>query len=192
MPEKREGQGGGAADAPEAAAKLVFHFREVVGPEVRELAALDVAPHELDRVEIRRVAGQALDGEPGALRVQVGLHGATLVRRQAIPHEEDAAATELALEIGQEVDEADVVVAAGARLEEEATAPKVPAKRDREGDGELLPVERVDQDGGLAAGRPRAADRGPLRDAALVLEDNPGPPAPSVFFTAGQRVVIQC
>ena len=54
------------------------------------------------------------------------------------------------------------------------------------------PIEGVDQDGGFAAGRPRAADRGPLGDAALILEDDPGAAAASVFFTAGQRVVIQC
>src|SRR5437867_11773659 len=39
---------------------------------------------------------------------------------------------------------------------------------------------------------PCAADGRPLRDAALVLEDDPGPATPSVFFTAGQRVVTQC
>src|SRR5712691_7601313 len=50
----------------------------------------------------------------------------------------------------------------------------------------------MDQDGGLPARGPGAADGRPLRDAALVLEDDPGPATPSVFFTAGQRIVIQC
>src|SRR5437879_11375489 len=50
----------------------------------------------------------------------------------------------------------------------------------------------MDEDGGLPARGPCAADGRPLRDAALVLEDDPGPATPSVFFTAGQRVVTQC
>src|SRR5438034_1005997 len=60
------------------------------------------------------------------------------------------------------------------------------------GERELRPVEGMDQDGGLPARGPCAADGRPLRDAALVLEDDPGPATPSVFFTAGQRVVTQC
>src|SRR5207244_12528844 len=84
------------------------------------------------------------------------------------------------------------VVTARPRLEEEATAPEVPPERQAHGEGELRPVEGMDQDGGLPARGPCAADGRPLRDAALVLEDDPGPATPSVFFTAGQRVVTQC
>ena len=84
------------------------------------------------------------------------------------------------------------VIAPGACLEDELTAPAVPAEGQGRGDGELLPVERVDQDGGVAARRPRAPDWGALRDPAFVLEDEPGAPAASVFFTAGQRTSTQC
>jgi len=98
----------------------------------------------------------------------------------------------MTLESVQETDERDVVIAAGPRLEEETTAAAVPPERQGHGEGELRPVEGVDQDRGFATRGPRAADRRPLRDPALVLEDDPGPAAPSVFFTAGQRVVTQC
>jgi hypothetical protein len=190
--EKREGQGGRAPDATKAGAKLVFDLVKIVRAEVGELGAFDVAPHELDRVEVRRVAGQALDREPGTLRAHVRLHRPTLVRRQSIPDQDDAATSELSLQVVQEFDEGHIVVTARARLKEKTTAAEIPPERQGQGDGQLLPVEGVDQDGGGAARRPRAADRGPLRDAALVLEDDPGPSTPSVFFTAGQRVVIQC
>ncbi len=192
MPEKRERERGRAPDAAKAGPKLVLDLVKIVGAEVGELAALDVAPHELGRVEIRRVAGQALDREPRALSAQVRLHGRTPVRRQAIPDQDDAPPAELALEVGQEVDEGEVVVTAWTRLEEKTAAPKVPAEGHGDSDGELLPIEGVDQDWCFAAWRPRAADRRPLRDAALVLEDDPGAAPPSVFFTVGQREVIQC
>lgn len=192
MPEKRKRQGRRAPDATKAGTKLVLDLAELVRAEVREFAALDVAPHELGRVKVRRVAGQALDGEPGALSAQVRLHGSTLMRRQAIPDQDDAPTAKLPLEVVQEFDQGHVVVTAWSRLKEETAATEVPPERHGDGDGELLPIERVDQDGGFAAGRPRAADRRPLRDAALVLEDDPGAATPSVFFTAGQRVVTPC
>jgi hypothetical protein len=77
-------------------------------------------------------------------------------------------------------------------LEEETTAPEVPPERHGHGDGELLPIEGMDQDRRFAAWRPGAADRRPLGDPTFVLEDDPGAATPSVFFTAGQRAVIQC
>src|SRR4030095_8134927 len=98
----------------------------------------------------------------------------------------------MALGLVQEADERDVVVTARPRLEEEAAAAEVPSERQAHGEGEIRPVEGMDQDGGLPPRGPRAADGRPLRDAALVLEDDPGPAPPSVFFTAGQRVVTQC
>lgn len=192
MPEKRERQGGRASDAAKATPKLTLDLIEIIRTEVGEFTPLDVAPDELRRVEIRRVARQAFDGEPRALGAQVRLHGSTLVRGQAIPDHDDAAPAELALEVGEELDEGHVVVTARAGLEEEPTAPEVPPEGHGDGDGELLPIEGVDQDRSFAAGRPGAPDRRPLRDATLVLEDDPGAAAPSVFFTAGQRVVIQC
>lgn len=192
MSEKRERQRGRATHATKASTKLVLDSVEIVGAEVGELAALDVAPHELGWVQVRRVAGQALDREPRALSAQVRLHGTALMRRQAVPDQDDASPAELPLEVVQERDEGAVVVAARTRLEKETATPEVPPEGHGDRHGELLPIEGVDQDRGFAAGRPGAADRRPLGDAALVLEDDPGPAAPSVFFTAGQRVVIQC
>ena len=192
MLEKREGQCGRAADATKAGTKLVLDLGEIVRAEVGELAALDVSPHKLGRVEIRRVAGQALDREPGALSAQVRLHGSALVRGQAIPDQDDSSMAKLPLQVVEELDEGHIVVTARPRLEAQTAALEVPPERHGDGDGELLPIEGVDQDGRLAAGCPRAADRRPLGDAALVLEDDPGAAPASVFFTAGQRVVFQC
>ena len=163
-----------------------------VRAEVGKFAPLDIAPHEFRGIELRRVARQALDSEPRALRVKVGHHGPALMRGQAIPDEDETTTTEVTLELVQEADQGAVVVAAGPRLEDQATSATVPAERQGHGEGELRPIEGVDQDWGLPARGPRAADGRSLRDAALVLEGDPGPATPSVFFTAGQRVVTQC
>ena len=192
MAEKRERQRGRPSNAPKARADRPLDLAEVVRAEVGQFAPLDVAPHEFGRIEVGRVARQALDGEPRALRLQVRRHGPALVRRQAIPDQDETPTAKMTLELVQEADEREVVVTAGPRLEEEAAAAEVPPERQAHGEGELRPVEGMDQDGGLAARGPRAADGRSLRDAALVLEDDPGPAPPSVFFTAGQRVVTQC
>src|SRR5437667_458237 len=104
----------------------MLDLAEIIRAEVGEFAALDVAPHELGRVEIRRVARQALDREPGALSVQVRLHRGTLMRRQTIPNEDDAAMAKLPLQVVQEVDEGHVVVTARSRLEAQTAATEVP------------------------------------------------------------------
>ncbi len=191
MLEEREGQRRRAPNAPHAGAQRPLDLTEMVAAEVGELLAFDVAPHQFDRVEVGRVPRQPFDGEPVALAPQVGGHDAALVRRQAVPDQDDAVPMNVALEILQKVDEGDVVVAPRLRLEEQATAAAVPPEGQRQRDGEFRPVEGVDQDRRFAARRPGAADWWALRDSALILKDDPGPLAPSVFFTAGQRVVTQ-
>src|SRR5437899_3367517 len=175
MAEKRKRQRGCPANSAETRADRPLDLAEVVRAEVGKFAALDVAPHEFGGIELRRVARQALNGKPRALSRQVRGHGAAFMRRQAIPDQEETPTAKMILELVQEADERDVVVTARARLEEEATAPEVPPERQAHGEGELRPVEGMDQDGGLPARGPCAADGRPLRDAALVLEDDPGP-----------------
>ena len=192
MTEERERQRGRPSNASQASADRPLDLAKVVRAEVGKFPPLDVAPHEFRRIEIRRVARQAFDGEPRALSLQVRRHGPALMRRQAIPDEDETTTSEMTLELVQETDQRNVVVAPGPRLEHQVTAAPVPAERQGHREGELRPVEGMDQDGGLPARGPRAADGRPLRDAALVLEEDPGSATPSVFFTAGQRVVTQC
>lgn len=66
MSEKREGQCGRATDTAKAGTQLPLDLPEIVGAEVGEFVPLDGAPHELDRVEVRRITGQGLHREPGA------------------------------------------------------------------------------------------------------------------------------
>ena len=45
----------------QAGTQLPFNRSEMIGAEGGELAPLDVAPYQLNRVEVRRIAGQALE-----------------------------------------------------------------------------------------------------------------------------------
>ncbi len=180
-------------DAREASVRRVAQRREVSGANVGQFPAFDIAPHLFDRVQLRRVPGQAFDRQPGALAAHVGLHGLALVGAQPVPEEQHAAAPKVALELPQERDQSYVGVAPRARLEIEPRAPRVPAERQRPGHRQALPGgPGVGQDGRVPARGPRAPDDGLLREPAFVLEDEPGPLAAGVFFTAGQRRLTHC
>src|SRR6059036_2511916 len=162
MAEKRERQGGCSSNAPEAGADRSLYLTEVVCAEIGQFPPFDVAPYEFGRIEIGRVAGQAFNGQPRALRLQVRRHGAALMRWQAIPDEDETPTTKVPLELVQEADERDVVVTAGPRLEEETAATEVPPERQAHGEGELRPAE------GMPVGLP--SQRSLLPDAARQLQ----------------------
>ena len=163
-------------------------FRTAIG----QLLAFEVAPQAFDRVEVGGVAGQPLDAQPMALLMQVLLHGPALVGGQAIPDQGGLLAAQVTAQVAEEGDQAFGVVAAGAGLEIQAGALSVPAVGQHGTQGEVLPVAGMNQNRSFAAGRPSAPDRGALRDAALVLEEDPGLAAPGVFFTAGQPSLTHC
>jgi hypothetical protein len=144
--EKRECQRRSTPDPVKAGADGLLDLTEVIGAEVGEFLALDVAPHEFGWVELGRVAGQALNGEPGALSPEVRRHVSALVRQQAIPDHDESATAKMTLELVEEGDERDVVVAARPSLEEEVTPPEVPPERQGHREGELRPIEGVNPD----------------------------------------------
>src|SRR6516162_3303405 len=80
------------------------------------------------------------------------------------------------------------VAASRKRPKPHLIASTIPAKPDRQADQQFLPIETVDQDRSLAPRRPGPANRWSLRDAALVVEENPGLPASGVFFYRGPAV----
>ena len=102
MAEKRERQGGCSSNAPEAGADRSLYLTEVVCAEIGQFPPFDVAPYEFGRIEIGRVAGQAFNGQPRALRLQVRRHGAAPMRWQAIPDEDETPTTKVPLELVQE------------------------------------------------------------------------------------------
>src|SRR6266567_4384632 len=117
----------------------------------------------------------------------------SLVGAQPVPEEPHAPPPKVTLELPQEGDQGHVGVTPRACLEVEPRAPRVPAEGQCPGHREAPPAgPGMGQDGGLPARGPGAPDDGLLRDAAFVLEDEPGPLAAGVFFTAGQRRRTHC
>ncbi len=170
----------GAIDGPEI-------FRAAIG----HLLPFDVSPKGLKGVQFGRISGQSFHAEPTTLAAQVLDHQAALVRRQAITDKNGFLAAQVAFEIPEERDQAFRVITSGASLKIQTTTPPVPAEAQRGTDRKRFPIESMDQDRSLSSGRPGPPHRGPLGDAAFVLEENPGFPAASVFFTAGHFSEIQ-
>jgi hypothetical protein len=182
------GQGGLPADPGEAAPQGPVQAGEIGCAHISQVGGLHVAPDLFDRIQLRGIGGQGLHGEPGALAGEVGGHVATLVSAQAIPDQDDPAPAKMPLEGAHERDERTIGIAAGMGLEKEPRSAPIPAKRQRAGHRQAFPVPaRVTQDGGVPTRGPGAADYRMLRDAAFVLEDEPGPLAAGVFFSCGQR-----
>lgn len=98
---------------------------------------------------------------------------------------------EVLAQIAQERNEGLGVVAVLLGLEEELAATAIPAIGKNGGNGNLGPLEGVDHDGRAPLGRPGAAERRSFREAALVLEEEPGAAAPSVLFTRGHSSATQ-
>jgi len=191
MAQEGPGERGGPADAAHAASQRRGGVGEVLGAAVGELTALDVPPQQFCGIQVRGVPGQPFDAQPVPLRAQIVPHQGTLVCGQLVPDHDDAASVDVAGQDLQERQHAVPVAAPRRGPEPYLMTPAIPAKAKRQTDQQFLPVEVVDQDRGLAPRRPGPADRRPLRDATLVVEEYPGLPASGVFFTAGQRCDTQ-
>jgi hypothetical protein len=179
------------ADTSEAAAQRLAQAGQIRRTHVGELAGLHVAPDLLDRIQLRGVRWQAFHGEPGALAPHVGRHVATFMTAQAVPDQHDGAPAKMSLERAHEGHERAIGVGAGAGLEEEPAAPAIPAVRQGARHRQAFPVPAgVQQDRRFAARRPRATHYRVLRDAAFVLEDEPGVPPLGAFFSWGHRVLF--
>jgi len=192
MADKRAGERRGSAHTDHAPSQCTGSLREIVGTEVRQFAALDVAPQQLGGIQLRRIAGQPLHAKPRALAVQVLPDAGALVRGQLVLDQDDPFPPTLPRQRGQERQHAVGIAGPGVGPEPQLPAALIPAKPQGHTDQYLLPIEVVNQDGCLSPRGPRPTDRRPLGDAAFVVEENPGLPAPGVFFTAGQRLAIQC
>lgn len=191
MIQEGKGQGPRATHSFQTVTKGTIDGPEIFRAAVGHFLPFDVSPKGLKGIQFRRISGQSFHAEPTTLTVQIFDHDAALMRRQAIPNQNGFPAAQVAFEILEERDQAFRVVAAGASLKVQTATPPVPAEAQRGTDRKRFPIESMDQDRSLSSGRPGPPHRGPLGDAAFVLEENPGFPAPSVFFTAGHLSEIQ-
>src|SRR5439155_17969473 len=188
VPQEGDGERRSATDAREPGPKRPAQREDVDRAEVRELAVLDVAPNLLDGIQLWSVARQSFDRHPRPLLSEILPHHAARVPTESVPDHDDVAAWEVALEGAQKADQRKIVVTAGPRLEVAAPTPAIPAEGQGRRNRQARPVAaRVGQNRRVAARGPGAADDRSMRDATLVVEDDPGSAAPRVFFTCGQR-----
>ena len=191
MIQEGKGQGPRATHSFQTVTKGTIDGPEIFRAAVGHFLPFDVSPKGLKGIQFRRISGQSFHAEPTTLTVQIFDHDAALVRRQTIPNQNGFPAAQVAFEILEERDQAFRIITAGASLKVQTATPPVPAEAQRGTDRKRFPIESMDQDRSLSSGRPGPPHRGPLGDAAFVLEENPGFPAPSVFFTAGHLSEIQ-
>src|SRR5438132_9665218 len=110
--EKIERQVTMATDADAAATERRAEGVEGWRTHIRQFPALEIAPDQFDRVQLRGVAWQTLDAQPRALLRQVTRHPSTLMSRQPVPDQDDRLAPEVPLEVPQEGDQRAIGVAA--------------------------------------------------------------------------------
>src|SRR2546425_11732761 len=127
VPQESDGQRWSATDAAEAGSKRPAQREDVDGAEVGKFAGLEVAPDLLDGMQFRRIARQSFDRQPRPLVSEILSHHAALVPAEAVPDQDDLTAGEMALEGAQKVDQREIVVRAGPRLEVTAAPPAIPA-----------------------------------------------------------------
>src|ERR1022692_2875313 len=113
------------------------------------------------------------------------------MRRKSVPDEGDLVAVQVTVELSEELHQRFVVVGTGLHTEDEGCLGAVGPEAQSGRHGQALPVEAVAEDWGLPLGRPGGPHRGEEAEPALVLEDDPRVPGPSVFFTMGQRSLTQ-
>jgi hypothetical protein len=191
MAQETEREGRLAPDPAKASAQRTAQGEDLGRAEIGDVPGFDVAPHLLDWVEVGSVSGEPLDAKPATLAREIPGHAAALMSRQPVPQQDDRGAAEVPLEGAQEPDQRDVGIRPGPRLKIEAAAPAIPAKRQRGGDGQPLPIGAgMPQDRRVPSRGPRPPDYGLVGKAAFVFEDEPRAPAAGVFFTRRQPVLF--
>lgn len=176
----------------ESATKDRHGLGHFVGAKIGHFAALDVVPDLFGRIQVGGIGGKPFDGESRALGQQELFHVQAAVSRQTIPNQDDGLATDESFQLAEESDQAFGIETVGFGAGEQAGLAAVPAKAQRGRYRSLAPVIAAgSQDRGLALWGPGSADRGLLREAGFVLEEDPGFSFRSVFFSSGQRTSFQ-
>lgn len=150
--------------------------------EVREAAVLEIAPEQLDGIEIGRVGRKPHD-VAARMRGQPGSYERVSVRTSAVPHHDEWPA-DMAREMAEEAQHLRAAhVAARVEGQSESDAP-APGRHDEGPDpGHLLVgASAHDELGRRAARRPRAADHRHHQEAGLIEADQMGAEAPEFFL----------
>jgi hypothetical protein len=119
MTEERQAECGVAADAVQAGFGNSGHVVDGVAAEIRKVLSLEAVSDLLDRVEVRRIAGQAFNPEPVMLAGDPLAHASAAMRRQAVPDQHYRALLLELAQLAQELDQGLIVVGTRTELEDE-------------------------------------------------------------------------
>lgn len=153
---------------------------QIIGRRIDQPQHVEMAPEEFEGIGVRAVRWQPFDGEPVAILFEERPHRAAPMAEQPIPDKQDRTAPmplERAEE-GEQVRDADRPASKGEEPPQ-ASSGGVGSQRARR--AECGPTEGLDDDRGVGSRRPGGPDGGTLGEPSLVLKDNPGLQACSVF-----------
>ena len=180
------------AQASEAGADTLSCSFQLIRTEVGHLPTFNVVPDTFCGIQVGRIGRQPFDLEPVALTGNELAHGPAAVGRKPIPDQDHRLSTDEATEPFEKADQAGGIETAFAGARKQPGLSAIPSEAQRRRHRHLLPmIAPRFQDRCLPAGRPRGADRGLLAESGFVLEEDPGLPPTSVFFTSGQRFWTQ-
>ena len=188
MPEEGEAQIGIGPDALEPLVGVDGSLLDGVGAQVGEFARLEVAPDQLDGVEIvpvaRKAARRPTSGVVSAIHACI-----TLDRCEGSPSQIKVTLSfpRCMMEVFEELDERILVVGTGPHIEDEPGVGAVGGEADGGGHRETLPAEAVVEHGGATPGRPGRPHRGEEAEPALVLETDPGFAASGDYCFSARR-----
>jgi len=153
---------------------------KVFRAEVGQLMLFAVAPNVFHRIEFGRIRRQKFQLDGITLRGDKISHQTAAMNRQAVPNDGQPAAN-VPLQVFQKLDNLRGLDAAG--KEPEIEVPDSDARHGRQ----AFPVERILQDGRLAARGPSAHSVRSLAQAAFVHKHYGSPLLERFFFISGQR-----
>lgn len=173
--EERPDKRGAHTDPHHREAKFALEIWEVQGSKVGELHPLEVAPEPFVRVQFGSMSGEVLDTESGAMLLEEVTHESGPMSVEVIPDENDGA-VDVPQEVAQENEHLGCGDGAGADEDKE------PCVGTHSRDGrELRPGIPVDEDRGLAVGRPGPYP-GRHQPERRFVGENPRGPTPLGFF----------
>src|SRR5450631_850795 len=172
---RRHGSSSGDAAWNAGGCEHRFSDRRSPGAAIGQLVVLEMTPDVLGGVELGGIGRELLDLDRSLEGFEILAHQCRAMRGQAVPDHEQGFA-DLTAERVQELD--DLRTLDCTRKESEVEA----SKSDPGDDRELMPVEVILQDRGLAARRPGAHPGRPLAQSRLIYEDDDSALFCGVFF----------
>jgi len=176
-----------AANPTGSFACLPAHGLQVFTHILSHVRSRQVTPKIFHGIKFRRVRRQVFDRQPVRLPINPLLDLGSAVRWQSVPQQNDSSPTNMFPERLKVRQNLRLLHGPRHKSQAQSDAPGV-GRSDQAGDSrQTLPVERRDQDGGLATRRPGASHARLLRESAFVQENQQGFCLPGLFLMDGQR-----